>query len=166
MVLTPVPYHTKICHDGREYEVFIPNLVVPKCKECGTISLDEEANRQIDLAFRRKAKLLTPAEIRAKREELGLNQQQFADWFGVAVSTLSRWESGTQVQQRVMNDFLRAFFDVSAFRDYLKRIKSPPRAAEGPPQAATMEPAPASNKTIETFSVVLRPRSRPAAVLV
>src|SRR5947207_2927314 len=94
MALTSMPYSVKVNHDGREYAVDIPSLTVPKCSNCGNVVFDEEANRQIDLAFRRKAKLFTPDEIREKREALGLTQQRFADWFGVAVSTLCRWETG------------------------------------------------------------------------
>lgn len=121
-VLTPVHYTTKFCHDGREYVVEIPSLVVPKCSNCQAISLDDEANRQIDLAFRRKAGLFTPEEIRARREALGLTQQQLADEFGVAVSTLNRWENGAQIQQRIMNDFLTLFFENSEVRKRMREL--------------------------------------------
>lgn len=65
VALTPVPYRTTISHDGREYSVYIPDLVVPKCGHCQEIAFDDEANRQIDLAFRREANLFTPEEIRS-----------------------------------------------------------------------------------------------------
>jgi hypothetical protein len=72
MILTPVPYHTKITYDGGEYDVSIPTLVVPKCSRCSEFVLDDEANRQIDLAFRRVAKLLSPTEIVQEREGIDL----------------------------------------------------------------------------------------------
>jgi putative zinc finger/helix-turn-helix YgiT family protein len=123
MALAPVPFSTKVSHDGRQYDVEIPSLVVPKCSNCGNISLDEEANRAIDAAFRRQAKLLTPEEIRSGRERFNLSQQEFADLLGVSVSTLSRWETGTQIQQRVLNDYIKAFVDLPELRGYLKAIR-------------------------------------------
>src|SRR6266851_1506077 len=98
--LVQVPYSLQIDHDGRKYTVTVPDLVVPKCSNCGTIALDEEANRQISAAFRKEAGLLSPEQIRDQRHRLGLSQQVLADLLGVAASTLSRWETGAQIQQR------------------------------------------------------------------
>jgi DNA-binding XRE family transcriptional regulator len=92
--LATVPYTITIDHDGREYVVTIPDLVVPRCGSCGTVVLDEEANRRISAAFRAEAGLLRPEQIRDQRVALGLTQQALADMLGVAVSTLSRWETG------------------------------------------------------------------------
>jgi len=119
MALASVPYSIQIDHDGRKYQVSIPDLVVPRCGNCGEISIDHEAGKAIDAAFRRKAKLLTPEEIRAKREALGVTQEQFAEWFGVAASTVSRWETGSQVQQHFHDGILRAFFFSFELRMYL-----------------------------------------------
>lgn len=63
------------------------------CTNCGNFSLDDEANRNIDLAFRKEANLLTPEEIRDHRTRLKMSQQELADHIGIAVSTLSRWEN-------------------------------------------------------------------------
>jgi putative zinc finger/helix-turn-helix YgiT family protein len=114
-----VPYSVQIDHDGRKYQVSIPNLVVPRCGQCGTIALDEEANRAISAAFRKEANLLTPEQIREHRLALGLTQQALADALGVAVSTLSRWETGAQIQQRSFDRFLRAFFGFPEVRRVL-----------------------------------------------
>lgn len=38
---------------------------------------------------------VTPEEIRALRERLGLTQQQMADKIGTTNTTISRWELGT-----------------------------------------------------------------------
>jgi putative zinc finger/helix-turn-helix YgiT family protein len=111
-----VPYTTQIDHDCRKYTVTIPDLVVPKCGNCGTIVLDEEANRRISAAFREMAGLLSPDEIRNQRLALGLTQQDLADLLGVAVSTLSRWETGGQIQQRSLDRFMRIFFRFPSVR--------------------------------------------------
>jgi putative zinc finger/helix-turn-helix YgiT family protein len=78
--------------------------------------LDEEANLRISAAFREQAGLLSPEEIRQYRTALGLKQQELADLLGVAVSTLSRWETGAQIQQRSLDRFLRSFFKLPELR--------------------------------------------------
>jgi putative zinc finger/helix-turn-helix YgiT family protein len=114
--LATVPYTTQIDHDGRKYTVTIPDLVIPRCGNCGTIVLDEEANRRISAAFRSQAGLLPPEQIRRHRTALGLTQQALADLLGVAVATLSRWETGAQIQQRSLDRFLRAVFVIPELR--------------------------------------------------
>jgi putative zinc finger/helix-turn-helix YgiT family protein len=110
MQLATVPYAITIEHDGRTYQVEIPALTVPQCANCRAISIDDEADRQISAAFRREARLLTPEEIRAARERLGLTQKQFAHLLGVGEATVSRWETGAQIQQRALDRFLRVCF--------------------------------------------------------
>jgi putative zinc finger/helix-turn-helix YgiT family protein len=131
VALETVQYTTQVSHDGREYTVNIPALVVPKCSACGTIHLDDAANRAISQAFREVAGLLSPEEIRSGRDNLGMSQQELADQLGIAVSTLSRWETGAQIQQRAFDRLLRAFFGVPELRRYLQRLKS---GSAGPPQ--------------------------------
>ena len=54
-----------------------------------------------------------------KRESLGLTQKQLANLLRVADATVSRWETGGQIQQRSMDLLLRAFSDIPALRQYL-----------------------------------------------
>jgi putative zinc finger/helix-turn-helix YgiT family protein len=107
MHLATLAFATTIEHDGRAYRVEIPALTVPQCTNCQAISIDDEADQQISAAFRREAKLLAPEEIRQGREQLGLTQKQFANLLGVGEATVSRWETGAQIQQRAMDRFLR-----------------------------------------------------------
>ncbi len=107
MRLTTLPYAITVDHDGRSHTVEIPELVAPQCGHCKEISLDEEADRQISAAFRQTAGLLRPEQIREGRERLGLTQKQFANLLGVGEATISRWETGAQIQQRAMDRFIR-----------------------------------------------------------
>jgi putative zinc finger/helix-turn-helix YgiT family protein len=107
MHLATMPYATTIEHDGRAYRVEIPALTVPQCGNCQAISIDDDADQQISAAFRRLAGLLAPEEIRQGRDKLGLTQKQFANLLGVGEATVSRWETGAQIQQRAMDRFLR-----------------------------------------------------------
>ena len=125
MQLVTVPYTTIIEHDGRAYRVEIPALMVPQCNNCQALSIDDEADRQISAAFRREARLLTPEEIRQGREKLGLTQKQFANLLGVGEATISRWETGAQIQQRAMDRFLRVCFASPAAVELLQRDFQP-----------------------------------------
>ena len=123
MAIAVFPYQLLIDHDSKKYDVAIPSFSAPKCIKCGTVSIDDVASEQIDTAFRRVAKLLTPEEIRQGRIQAGFNQQQeFAQCFGIGVSTLSRWETGAQIQQLHHDGMLRAFFAVPQMRDYLSSL--------------------------------------------
>ena len=122
MALAQVPYEIQIDHDGRKYQISIPDLSVIQCGNCSEIVVDDVADERISEVFREKAGLLTPAQIKNGREFLGYNQQEFAKVFGVAVSTLSRWENGGQIQQRFHDAVLRAFFKVPAFREFMEKF--------------------------------------------
>jgi putative transcriptional regulator len=53
-----------------------------------------------------KPAAVRPGDIRAVRESLGLNQAKFADFLGVGLSTLRRWELGQVVPSAVARRFL------------------------------------------------------------
>ena len=69
--------------DKGTYHVKIPKLKTPRCRKCGTVLIDSEADEQITAVFMRLAKLLTPNKIRTYRERLGLSQGELADAIGV-----------------------------------------------------------------------------------
>ena len=119
---TVLDYPAEFDHDGRPYQFIIPALRVLRCEKCGRIVLDDEANERITEEFRQVAQLLTPEEIRAGRTKIGLNQQQLAACLQVSNATVSRWESGGQIQQRAMDLLMRTFFDVAAARQYLAKV--------------------------------------------
>ncbi len=114
-----VSYTTDIEHDGRTHTVTVDALRVPRCEKCGELVLDDAANRQITDALRRQIGLLTPVQIRQNREAFGLTQKQLASQLGVAEATLSRWETGAQIQQRAMDRLLRLFFGFANVRSAL-----------------------------------------------
>lgn len=113
------PYSVDMEHDGRTYSVSIDGLEAPRCEECGEVVLDDHANRQISGAFRQQVGLLTPEQIRENRERLGKTQKELAATLGIAEATLSRWETGAQIQQRVMDRFLRLYFAIPSVRQTL-----------------------------------------------
>lgn len=123
-------YSADLEHDGRKYHVTLTDLQAARCDNCGTIMLDAAADRRLSDALRMEVGLLRPAEIRARREELGLTQKELAGQLQIAEATLSRWETGAQIQQRVMDRFLRVFFQSAEARNILG-VLGQKRAAVG-----------------------------------
>jgi putative zinc finger/helix-turn-helix YgiT family protein len=113
-------YSTQLDHDGKTYEVVVKDFEVLRCANCGEIEIQDRSNDRLEEAFRLEVGLLLPKEIRERRTALGLSQKALAAALKVAESTLSRWETGSQIQQRCMDQFLRVVFDVEEARGYLK----------------------------------------------
>ena len=112
-------YSAELDHDGRTHLVTVRQFAVARCERCGAVVLDDAANRRLSEALRAAAGLLQPSEIRAGRAGLGLTQKELAYYLQIAEATLSRWETGAQIQQRSMDRLLRGFFVVPEFRRYL-----------------------------------------------
>ncbi|MDR3622613.1 MAG: type II toxin-antitoxin system MqsA family antitoxin [Paludisphaera borealis] len=112
-------YSTSVDHDGRGYDLVLDDLEVLQCENCGAIILEESANKRISDALRREVGLLLPEEIVASRNRLGLTQKQLAAYLKIAESTLCRWETGAQIQQRAMDGLLRVFFQSAEARAIL-----------------------------------------------
>jgi putative zinc finger/helix-turn-helix YgiT family protein len=114
-------------HDGRLYDVRIPDLTIPTCRNCGEQVFTSEQDERIRDALRSQIGLLTSQEIRARRAERGLNQQELAEALGVAKETISRWETGA-IQSRAMDNLLRLFFESEEVRGLLRRRFKEPAA--------------------------------------
>ena len=125
-------YSKEMEHDGREYHVEVADFDVLKCSNCGSIVLDDAANDRLFDALRSAAGLLAPSEIRRQREALGLKQKELANLLQISESTLSRWETGAQMQQRCMDRFLRGFFAVEELRRFFGREGQAPAAFPQP----------------------------------
>jgi putative zinc finger/helix-turn-helix YgiT family protein len=113
-------YETAMRHDGRDYQVVVKNLDLWKCRKCGLVQLPEPADELLQAALRKKAGLMSPDLIRQTREKLNLTQKQLANDLQVAESTLSRWESGMQIQQRAMDQYLRLVFTLKLNDEFIR----------------------------------------------
>jgi putative zinc finger/helix-turn-helix YgiT family protein len=125
MEIATVDYKTTWNHDGRTYDVHVPELSLPKCSNCGELSFDRDANIRIENEFRSQLGLLHPEDIRTNREKLSLSQQELADLIGASVHALARWESGGQFQQRAQDKLLRLLFFTPDARAALERDFKP-----------------------------------------
>ncbi|MGO9598691.1 MAG: helix-turn-helix domain-containing protein [Isosphaeraceae bacterium] len=151
-------YTTELEHDGRSYTVSVKDLPVLQCENCKAIVLGDDANTAISAALRREAGLLSPEEIRANRERLGLSQKQLAQYLRISESTLSRWSTGAQIQQRAMDALLRVFF-----------LSAEARLILAGPTGATSCPADSYGRSVvarvETKSMSISPAAYSSAVV-
>lgn len=137
--LSPVTiyYPVSLEHDGRSYTFSVANLQVLKCAACQEQVLPDESLTRIYAQLRTEAGLLSPTEIREKRKQLGLTQEDLANQLGVAKETISRWETGGQIQQRGYDKLLRVYFDVPAVREYLSPTPAVPPGFPNPDAATS-----------------------------
>lgn len=82
-----------------------------KCDSCDEEYFTDEQSRvharRVNDARRRAEGLLTGEEIQSLRRALMLTQTQLEEALGVARKTVVRWENGTAVQSKAVDDVLR-----------------------------------------------------------
>jgi putative zinc finger/helix-turn-helix YgiT family protein len=80
---------------GEDYTVEMLGL---KCPHCGYQTVDgpamPEYGRLLSDKYRAAHGLLTSDDIRKRRERLDMTQQTFADYLGVGIASVKRWEMG------------------------------------------------------------------------
>lgn len=92
---------------GDSLQVLTPVMVCTQCgwHTVGNDQIDELRNRTADV-YRQKHNLLTSVQIKAHREELGMNQLEFAHALEVGDVTVKRWETWL-VQKKTSDDHIR-----------------------------------------------------------
>lgn len=119
MRLTHVNFDAEVRHDGRVCAFKIPKLEAPVCRACRKMVVTESVDDQVNAALRAHLHLLTPAEMRASLERIGMSQKDAAECLGIAEATLSRWLTKTQIQSRALDNLLRVFFGFPEVRTAL-----------------------------------------------
>jgi len=91
---------------GERFDIITDALCCPNCgfKTIPTETMGQFALRVAD-AYRQKHGLLTSSQIKDRRLDLGMSQQQFASYLGVGSSSIKRWELGS-IQDKAMNDLI------------------------------------------------------------
>jgi len=97
------------------------------CPACGRDRID---GRGMDLftrlvvdAYKSRHGLLTSAELRAARRRLGMSQRQFAEFVGIGVASLKRWERG-EVQSEQLDRQVRLHSDPDYAEESLNELVS------------------------------------------
>ncbi len=121
--LMPAEVELEGSRNGESFLVATHGL---RCGNCGFQTVDSkdgaEFTRRVSDAYRSKHGLLTSAEIRARREQLKMTQQQFSEYLGPGIASVKRWESG-QVQERAMDELIRLKTDPDAARRNLEALE-------------------------------------------
>lgn len=105
-------------------EIAVPSAVHLSCPKCGEVLLRHQQSKRLHEdaigIYRKRHGLLSAAEIRAIRERFGLTQADLARLLRFGANTVSRWESGRNVQTAAMDILFRLIRDLPGSIDYLR----------------------------------------------
>ena len=106
-------------------EVSVPSAAHLRCPKCDEVVLRFADARRLQedaiAIYRKKHGLLSADEIRGIRERFGLTQGELARLLHLGANTISRWESGRNVQTEAMEMLLKLIRDLPGSLDYLRR---------------------------------------------
>ena len=106
-------------------EIAVPHAAHLRCPKCKEIVLRLEDARRLNedaiAVYRRTHGLLSAAEIRAIRDRFELTQGDLAKLLHLGQNTVSRWESGRNVQTAALDVLLRLLRDVPGSLEYLRK---------------------------------------------
>ncbi len=105
-------------------EVTVPFALHTSCPKCHEVVLRFQDARRLGedaiAIYRRKHGLLSADQIRTIRERFEVTQAEFARLLRLGANTLSRWESGRNVQTEAMDTLLRLIRDLPGSLEYLR----------------------------------------------
>jgi putative zinc finger/helix-turn-helix YgiT family protein len=105
-------------------EVSVPSARFLGCPKCGEVVLRFQDSKRLHedaiAIYRKRHRLLSADEIRVMRERFGLTQANLARLLRLGANTVSRWESGRNVQTAAMDILLRLIRDLPGSIDYLR----------------------------------------------
>jgi len=94
--------------DGAREVALHAEIPVIHCEACGETYGAEGAEEAQHETVCRYLGRLTPADIRALRERLGLSQAKLADLTHIGIASIKRWETGALIQNASLDAKLRA----------------------------------------------------------
>ena len=103
---------------ARNGEEFTVETEGYKCDKCGFETVDSDNDhftRALSDAYKSRHGLLTGEEIKARRLQLKMTQQKFAEYLNVGVASVKRWENG-QIQEKAFDHLIRLKTDLNAAR--------------------------------------------------
>ena len=105
-------------------EIAVPSAAHLRCRKCGEVVLRFQDSKRLGedaiAIYRRNHALLSADEIRAIRERFKLTQADLAHLLRLGANTVSRWESGRNVQTAAMDILLRMIRDLPGSLEYLR----------------------------------------------
>ncbi len=120
--LNPAEIEITGTRNGEDYAVRLEGL---KCGSCGLGTLTNkqsaELTRLVSDEYRKAHGLLTGAEIRTRRTRFTMTQQEFAEYLGVGVASVKRWELG-RIQDNAMDQLIRLKSEPDLARQNLRNL--------------------------------------------
>jgi len=105
-------------------EIPVPSAAHLRCPNCGEVVLRFRDSKRLHedaiAIFRKRHGLLSADEIHAIRERFNLTQSDLAGLLRLGANTVSRWESGRNVQTAALDLLLRLIRDLPGSIDYLR----------------------------------------------
>lgn len=114
-----IEYNTDRSHEGTNYHLEFPRLLVAKCRNCGDVTFDLFTSDQIEDALRVKAGLLMPEDVRSRRIALGLTREELSRRIGYPEDTIGKIEERLLIQSRALDIMLRIYFAFPGVREAL-----------------------------------------------
>lgn len=132
-------YETKfVDRAGETRSLTVRDLAWQECDRCGEAFLGDAATRQLETARRQAAGLLSAAEIRQLRRNMGMTQAEISTLLGIGEKTYCRWESGVYVQSVAFDNYLRLVREIPDAVRLLTRLQGAGLAQE--PDVSMIEP--------------------------
>ncbi len=109
---------------GEKFSVFSEASV---CDGCGFQVLSDAQSDAytvaISNAYREQHGLLTSMELKAARDRLGMSLRRFAEFVGVGVASVKRWEAGL-IQDEAHDQLIRLRTDLYAARQNVRELEA------------------------------------------
>jgi putative zinc finger/helix-turn-helix YgiT family protein len=105
-------------------DIAVPSAAHLRCPKCDEIMLRFQDSKRLGedaiAIYRKKHGLLSADEIRAIRQRFDLTQADLTRLLHLGANTISRWESGRNVQTEAMDILLRMIRDLPQSLEYLR----------------------------------------------
>jgi putative zinc finger/helix-turn-helix YgiT family protein len=92
---------------GEDQVMLEARVPVWECGACSTSFTEGDAEEIRHAAVCHHLGRLTPAEVRAIREQYKLSQQEWAERTGLGAASIKRWETGNLIQSEGYDRYLR-----------------------------------------------------------
>ena len=100
--------YTTTVKEGEHYkQIIIKDLAVECCTNCKEVFLPKESMEKVHSDRHEVQGLLSPAQIKKLRQDLGLTQTKVSELLGIGKKSYLRWEKGTSLQSKSMDRYLR-----------------------------------------------------------
>lgn len=110
--------------NNETFDVEVEGLECPACG-CRTFNSQqgEALTAAVSAAYRHRHGLLSESDIKARRESAKMSQAQFAEYLGVGVASVKRWEAG-QIQDKALDELIRLKTDPATARANVQRVEA------------------------------------------